>query len=231
MRNLIIIASLIACIFIIANWVNALEEIEVGHQSPTTGFWVGDSPESAAEKRSQVNSTYGLWVALIIGVSGGFYYIANEKDKKTKELKAWHESEGKKEIESLLNENAVNVHKSIKVRVVKLREKNPEWGLNKLVEQLNKEGYVGLDKNTVKRILDQTDGHSILDTEEKPQLSEVGKEIAELKAKLKKLEEIAEKGQVRKKPSQKEIVECPYCLEDIYAGAIKCKHCNTHLNL
>ena len=58
---------------------------------------------------------------------------------------------------------------------------------------------------------------------------ETKKEIAELKAKLKALEALNENEKDHNRPSEKEIIECPYCLEDIYAGAIKCKHCKTDL--
>jgi len=300
MRNFIIIAGLVACIVLVAYWVNVLSEIEIGVYVPEAGesgwgagrgaywrdpegFGPGLSPEAAAEKRSQVNTTYGLWLAATIGITAGLFYIVNEKDKSNKELKTWYEAEGKKEKGNLLNENGVNVHKFIKEKVVKLKEKNPEWSLNKLVEQLYKEGYVGLDKNSVKKILDQgydlekaekerlkekvfkireehpewsfyqlldylnkeeyfcvdeklvknilnqTDDYSGLDTEEKSQLTEKGKEIAELKTKLKKLENMVGKEEDRSVPAEKEIIDCPYCLEQIYAGAIKCKHCKTDL--
>jgi len=156
MRTFTIILGLIVCSILIFNWVNALGEIEVGYytgepEGAFTGGWQeGDSPEVASEKRSQVNSTYGLWLAVVVGVTGGLFYIANEKDKKTKELKTWYETEGKKEVEELLmKENNVNSH--------------------------------------------------------------------------------VEEEQDTKKPDRKEIIECPYCLEDIYAGAVKCKHCKTDL--
>ena len=151
MRSFTIILGLIVCTIIIFNWVNALGEIKVvSWSSYLNGYFGGDSPEAAAEKRSQVNTTYGLWLAVVIGVTGGLFYIANEKDKKTKDPKTCNETEGKKEVEeTLMKEDNVDIH--------------------------------------------------------------------------------VEEEQDSKKPARKEIIECPYCLEDIYAGAIKCKHCKTDL--
>lgn len=155
MKSYVVIAGLVAFIILGVNWANALANLPEVTTTRSGGLFGGSveyvvSPEEVAEYRAQVNGTYGLWLAIIIGATGGLFYIANEKDKKAKELKAWYETEGKNEIEGLLKENNVNNH--------------------------------------VENELDS------------------------------------------KSPDRKEIVECPYCLEDIYAGAIKCKHCKTDLS-
>lgn len=149
MRSIVIIAGLVACIVLVVSWTNALDDLPEVKRLGYSGDDYIISPEDVTEQRGQVNSTYGLWLFLIIGVTGGLFYIANEKDKKAKELKAWYENEGKKETEELLKEDNANSH-------------------------------VGKEENS-------------------------------------------------KIPAKKEIIECPYCLEDIYAGAKKCKHCKTVL--
>ena len=155
MKSHVVIAGLAAFIVLGVNWTNALANLPEVTTTRIGGLAGGSveyvvSPEEVAEYRAQVNATYGLWLAIIIVATGGLFYIANEKDKKTKDLKSWHKYEGNKEVEEMLKQENVSNH--------------------------------------------------------------------------------VEKAQHNKGASKKEIVECPHCLEDIYAGAIKCKHCKTDLS-
>jgi len=170
MRSIVVVVGLIVCIFLGISWVDALENLpEVKRQEVLLG--VGDyitSPEEVAEYRNQVNTTYGILLALTIGATGGLFYIANEKDKKKKEVEKWWQKEGRTEYDNMIADNkginsevnaekeSYNYDEDLVKRAKYLKSTSPMWTTSQVTEELIKEGFEIDSEDQIDYILNST---------------------------------------------------------------------------
>ena len=165
------IIGLLAFIVLAISWTNALEQLpEEGQRAGLFGggAWVGATPSEIAEKRQQINTTHGIWLIVILLATGSFFYIANEKDKKKKEIEKWWQKEGRAECDNLtadrksvnseknVEKESYNYDEAIARRAKYLKSTRPMSTTSDITEELVKEGFDVDSEDQVEYILNIT---------------------------------------------------------------------------